>query len=232
MKKRETPMEAQTIKQILSTVDHTCLMPGTTHADISNLCKEAQQYHTAAVCVPPAWVHTARGILGASMSVCTVIGFPNGYQTTAVKVMETADAVSNGADEIDMVINIGWVHDGMDEAVRREICAVRAACESQVLKVIVECCLLSEEEIKRMCQVVGNTGADFIKTSTGFSHGGATRENVALLRRYTAPQIQIKAAGGITSLQDAADFLALGATRLGTSRIVKLVKEQFGTMVF
>lgn len=223
-------MEEGQIRKILAAVDHTCLAPGTTHSDIAALCADAVRYHTASVCVPPAWVKTAKELTGGQTAVCTVIGFPNGYQTTAVKTAETADAVRNGADEIDMVINIGWVHDHMDDAVLEEIRSVRDACRKQVLKVIVECCLLSEDEMKRMCQVVSDSGADFIKTSTGFSVGGATRENVAFLRRYTAPAVQVKAAGGIASLQDAADFLSLGATRLGTSRIVKLVKEQYPTL--
>ena len=217
--------------QLAEKIDHTLLKANATKADILRICEEAKAYHTASVCVNSCWAATAKEALaGSGVMVCCVVGFPLGAMSTAAKAFETEDAVKQGAQEIDMVINIGWVHDHMDDAVLEEIRSVRDACQKQVLKVIVECCLLSEDEMKRMCQVVSDSGADFIKTSTGFSVGGATRENVAFLRRYTAPAVQVKAAGGIASLQDAADFLSLGATRLGTSRIVKLVKEQYPTL--
>ena len=181
--------------------------------------------YSASVCIPPSFVKQAAEYLKGRVPVCTVIGFPNGYNTTAVKVYETAEAVENGADEIDMVVNLGWVKDGLYDEVGSEISQLKATCGDRILKVIVETCLLNQEEKIRLCQVVSESGADYIKTSTGFSTGGATREDVALLRQYTAPSVKVKAAGGIASKEDAEAFLALGADRLGTSRLVALAKE-------
>lgn len=211
-------------KTILSAVDHTLLQQGATWAEIKQICDDGVAYGCASACIPASYVKRAADYLGDKLPVCTVIGFPNGYSTTAVKVFEAKDAIANGAREIDMVINIGWVKDARWEDLLNEIQEVKKACGSFVLKVIVETCLLTEEEKIRMCQIVSESGADFIKTSTGFSTGGATREDVALFKASLAPHVKIKAAGGISSLQDAADFVTLGADRLGTSRIVKLVK--------
>ncbi|MDD6160599.1 MAG: deoxyribose-phosphate aldolase [Oscillospiraceae bacterium] len=213
---------------ILSRVDHTLLQQTATWREIKTICDDAVSFGCASVCIPASYVKQAAEYLEGKMAVCTVIGFPNGYSTTAVKVFETGDAIKNGADEIDMVINIGWVKDGRWDDVAAEISAVKAACGERVLKVIIETCLLTNEEKIKMCQIVSRSGADYIKTSTGFSTGGATREDVALFRANVAPHVKIKAAGGISSLQDAEDFLALGADRLGTSRIVKIVKAQQG----
>jgi deoxyribose-phosphate aldolase len=212
------------IKEILSAVDHTLLAQTATWAEIKQICDDGAAYGCASVCIPAGYVKQAADYLGDRLPVCTVIGFPNGYATTAVKVFETKDAITNGAKEIDMVINIGWVKDGMWDDLLHEIKAVKEACGNLVLKVIVETCLLTDEEKVRLCQIVSDSGADYIKTSTGFSTAGATREDVALFKANVAPHVKIKAAGGISSLQDASDFLALGADRLGTSRIVKLVK--------
>ena len=211
--------------EILSKVDHTLLSQGATWADIRALCDDGVKYHCASVCIPPAYVKDARAYLGDRLPVCTVIGFPNGYATTAAKCFEAAGAVEDGAEEIDMVINIGWAKDGRWENLLQEIRAVRDACGDRILKVIVETCLLTAAEKIKLCAIVSESGADYIKTSTGFAGGGATREDVALFAAHVAPEVKIKAAGGIATLQDAADFLALGASRLGTSRIVKLVKE-------
>lgn len=213
------------VKAILRHVDHTLLAPTATTADILAICDEGLFYHTASVCIPPAFVKAAKAHVGDRLPVCTVIGFPNGYATTAAKCFETADAVENGAAEIDMVIPLGAVKAGDFAAVLSDIRAVRAACDGRVLKVIVETCLLTREEKIRMCEVVSASGADYIKTSTGFAGGGATAEDVALFAAHVAPHLKIKAAGGIASLADAERFLTLGADRLGTSRIVKLVKE-------
>lgn len=213
------------VREILRHVDHTLLAPTATEADILRTCDEGLFYHTASVCIPPAFVKAAADYVGDRLKICTVIGFPNGYATTAAKCFETADAVKNGAAEIDMVIPLGAVKAGDFDAVLADIRAVRAACDGQVLKVIVETCLLTEEEKVRLCDVVSASGADYIKTSTGFAGGGATAEDVALFAAHVAPHLKIKAAGGIASLADAERFLALGADRLGTSRIVKLVKE-------
>ena len=213
-------------KDILSRVDHTLLKQTATWEQIEKLCREGMEYAAASVCIPPCYVKQAKDFEGDKLAVCTVIGFPNGNMTTAVKVFETEDAVKNGADEIDMVINIGWAKDGRWDELLSEIRAVKAACGDLVLKVIIETCLLTDEEKVKMCKIVSDSGADYIKTSTGFSTAGATREDVALFKANVAPHVKIKAAGGISSLQDAADFLALGADRLGTSRIVKLVKGQ------
>ncbi len=213
------------VKEILRHVDHTLLAPTATTADILATCDEGLFYHTASVCIPPVFVKAAKAHVGDRLPVCTVIGFPNGYATTAAKCFEAADAVKNGAAEIDMVIPLGAVKAGDFDAVLADIRAVRAACDGQVLKVIVETCLLTREEKIRMCEVVSASGADYIKTSTGFAGGGATAEDVALFAAHVAPHLKIKAAGGIASLADAERFLMLGADRLGTSRIVKLVKE-------
>ncbi len=209
-------------KQILEKVDHTLLAQTATWEQIQKICDDALKFHTASVCIPPSFVKQASEYLGDRMNVCTVIGFPNGYSTTAVKVFETEDAIRNGAREVDMVIHLGWVKEGRYEQIKEEIQAVRAVCEGKILKVIIETCLLTEEEKIAICQVVSETGADFIKTSTGFSTGGATPEDVALLRKYTAPEKSVKAAGGISSFQDAETFLSLGADRLGTSRLISL----------
>lgn len=215
-----------TISEILSHCDHTLLKQEAAWDQIRALCDEGMKYHTASVCIPPAWVGEASRYLAGRLPVCTVIGFPNGYSTTAVKVFETREAVEKGADEIDMVVNLGWVKDGRWEDLLSEMQAVRSACPGKILKVIIETCLLTQEEKLTLCRLVTQSGADYIKTSTGFSTGGATREDVALLRANVGPQVKVKAAGGIASLQDAVDFLALGADRLGTSRLVKLAKEE------
>ena len=203
------------LKEILSKVDHTLLAQGATWEDIRGICDDGLAYGTASVCIPPSYVARAREYLGGRLAVCTVIGFPNGYATTAVKCFETEDAVKNGADEIDMVINIGWVKDKRWDDVLEEIKTIKASCKGRILKVIVEACLLTQEEKIKMCQLVSESGADYIKTSTGFSTGGATKEDVALFAQHIGPGVKIKAAGGIATLQDAQDFLDLGADRLG-----------------
>ncbi len=213
-------------KTILATVDHTLLTQTATWAEIKQICDDGVAYGCASVCIPASYVKQAAEYLGDKLPVCTVIGFPNGYSTTAVKVFEAKDAIDNGAKEIDMVINIGWVKDERWDDLLAEIKALKAACGGLVLKVIIETCLLTDEEKVKLCQIVSESGADYIKTSTGFSTAGATREDVALFKANVASHVKIKAAGGIASLQDAADFLNLGANRLGTSRIVKLVKGQ------
>ena len=212
------------VKDILRRCDHTLLSQGATWAEIRALCDDGVKYGCASVCIPASYVKQAAEYLGGRLPVCTVIGFPNGYDTTAAKCFEAEDAVKNGADEIDMVINIGWARDGRWEDLLSEIRAVKAACGGRILKVIIECCLLTEAEKIRLCEIVTESGADFIKTSTGFGGGGATREDVALMAAHVGPKVKIKAAGGIASLEDAADFIALGADRLGTSRVVKAVK--------
>lgn len=214
------------LRDILSKVDHTLLRQTATWEEIRTLCDDGVRYGTASVCIPPSYVARAHNYLAGRLPICTVIGFPNGYMTTAAKVAETKDAVANGADEIDMVINLGDLRDGRYDAIADEIRAIRAACSGKVLKVIVETCLLTEEEKIRMCSIVGKSGADFIKTSTGFSTGGATPEDVALFAAHVPPHLKIKAAGGIRSFEDAERFLSLGASRLGTSAIVKLAKER------
>ena len=219
-------MDNQTL---LAAVDHTLLTQTATWEEIRQICDDGAAYGCASVCIPASYVKQAADYLGDRLPVCTVIGFPNGYSTTAVKVLEAKDAVANGAKEIDMVINIGWAKDGRWEDLLSEIKAVKAACGGLVLKVIIETCLLTEEEKIRLCRIVSDSGADFIKTSTGFSTAGATREDVALFKANVAPHVKIKAAGGISSLQDAEDFLDLGASRLGTSRIVKAVKGLEGS---
>ncbi len=212
------------VKDILSRCDHTLLAQGATWAEIRALCDDGVKYGCASVCIPASYVAQAAEYLGGRLPVCTVIGFPNGYDSTAAKCFEAEDAVKNGADEIDMVINIGWAKDGRWEDLLSEIRAVKAACGDHILKVIIECCLLTEAEKIKLCEIVTESGADFIKTSTGFGGGGATREDVALMAAHVGPKVRIKAAGGIANLEDAADFIALGASRLGTSRVVKAVK--------
>ena len=207
-------------------VDHTLLKQESTWEQIKDICDDGMKYETASVCIPPAFVKQAKEYVGDKLQICTVIGFPNGYNTTAVKCFETEDAVKNGADEIDMVINIGWVKDKKWNELLEEIKAVKAACHGKLLKVIIETCLLTDEEKVKMCEIVSVSGAEYIKTSTGFSTGGATREDVALFAENVKPGVKIKAAGGISSIKDAEDFIALGAERLGTSRIVKIVKNE------
>jgi len=216
-------MESQTI---LSHVDHTLLAPTATWEEVRQLCEEAIKHGTASVCIPPCYVRQAKLFVQERMRICTVIGFPNGTQHEAVKVFEACRAVEDGADEIDMVIRVGSVKEGDYRSVREEICAVRRACPGKILKVIVETCLLTEEEKIKLCAVVGEGGADYIKTSTGFSTGGATREDVALFAAHVKAPLRIKAAGGIRTLSDAEDFLQLGADRLGSSRVVKLIQER------
>ena len=212
------------LSQILTKCDHTLLSQEATWEEIKGICDDGMKYNTASVCIPASFVRQAKEYVGDRLAICTVIGFPNGYATTAAKCFETVDAVSNGADEIDMVINIGWVKDEKFDALRDEIAAVKAACGGKLLKVIIETCLLTEAEKIAMCKVVSLSGADYIKTSTGFSRGGATFGDVALFAKHVAPHVKIKAAGGISSLEDAEKFIELGASRLGTSRIVKLAK--------
>ena len=213
-------------KEILKHVDHTLLAQTATWEEIKQICDDAMTYGTASVCIPAAYVKQAKDYVQDKMAVCTVIGFPNGYATTACKEFETKDALVNGADEIDMVINIGWVKDGKFDAVEEEIRTLKKACGSKILKVIIETCLLTEEEKIKMCQVVTNAGADYIKTSTGFSTAGATFEDVELFAKHVGADVKIKAAGGIASMADAEKFLSLGADRLGTSRIIKIVKQE------
>ena len=214
------------IKNILEKCDHTLLRVDCTSGEIRTLCDQAIKYNCASVCIPPCHVAGAKRYVGNKMKICTVIGFPNGYMTTAAKAFEAADAVKNGADEIDMVINLSMVKDGCWDAVAKDISAVREATRGHVLKVIIECCLLTDEEKIRLCKIVGDCGADYIKTSTGFSKGGATREDVKLMRENSPSYVKVKAAGGISSIEDAQDFITLGADRLGTSRIVKLAIAQ------
>ena len=215
------------IQKILSRCDHTLLAQTATWEEIRAICDDGIRFGTASVCIPPSFVKAAKEYVKDRLQICTVIGFPNGYNTTAVKVFETRDAVASGADEIDMVINLGDLKDGNDEKILEEIRAVKAACDGKLLKVIIETCLLNEDEKLRMCRVVTEAGADYIKTSTGFSTGGATREDVALMRRNVGKDVKVKAAGGIATLDDANDFIALGADRLGTSRVVRIVKNDF-----
>ncbi len=212
------------LKDILSKCDHTLLSPTATWEEIRSLCDDGIRYGCASVCIPASFVARAAEYAAGRIPICTVIGFPNGYDTTAAKCFMAADAVKNGAGEVDMVINLGWVKDRRWDDVQGEIEAVRAACEGRILKVIIECCCLTEEEKVRMCEIVTASGADYIKTSTGFAGGGATREDVALMAAHIGPGVKIKAAGGIADLKDAEDFLRLGASRLGTSRVVKAVK--------
>ena len=220
------------LNRILSAVDHTLLAPAATWAEIKGICDDAIHYGTATVCIPASYVARCKAYMqekGSSVGVCTVIGFPTGYSTTASKVFEAADAVKNGADEIDMVINIGMLKDGDDEGVLAEINAIKEACAGRPLKVIIETCLLTEDEKVRMCEIVNKSNADYIKTSTGFSTAGATFADVELMAKHMKEGKRIKAAGGIATLDDAEKFIALGATRLGTSRIIKIVKNEAAT---
>ena len=212
------------LKDILAKCDHTLLTQTATWAEIRAVCDDGMRFHTASVCIPASFVKQAKTYVGDRLPICTVIGFPNGYDTTAAKCFEASDAVANGASEIDMVINIGWVKDGLYDKVLSEIRDVKGHCRGKLLKVIIETCLLTDAEKIELCRVVSESGADYIKTSTGFGGGGATREDVALFKANVAPHVKIKAAGGIADLNDAKDFIALGADRLGTSRIVKAVK--------
>ncbi len=213
------------ISEILKHVDHTNLKQDATLSDIRQLCDDAIRYQTASVCIPASYVKIAKQYCGTRMKVCTVIGFPNGYDTASAKAFMAADAVKNGADEIDMVVNLGWVKDEKYSDVEAEIAMVKAACGERILKVIIETALLTEEEKIRLCEVVTRAGADYIKTSTGFAGGGATFADVKLMRQYVGKDVKVKAAGGISSLEDAEEFLRLGADRLGTSRIVAIVKQ-------
>ena len=214
------------MKEILSKVDHTLLAQAATWADIQALCDDGMKYHTASVCIPASYVKQAKDYVGDKLPICTVIGFPNGYSTTKVKCFEAFDAVQNGADEIDMVINIGWVKDQRWDDLLEEIKAVKQHCMGKLLKVIIETCLLTNEEKVRMCQIVSESGAEYIKTSTGFSTSGATFRDVELFAQHVTNGVKIKAAGGISWIADAEKFIALGTSRLGTSRIVKIVKQQ------
>ena len=212
-------------KEILALVDHTLLSQTATWEEIKVICDDAIRYQTASVCIPPSYVKAVKDYVGDKMKVCTVIGFPNGYNTTATKVFETADAVANGADEIDMVINLGMVKDKRYDELTEEIRAIKKACNGKLLKVIIETCLLTEDEKIQLCKAVTDAGTDFIKTSTGFSKAGATVADVALMRNNVGAEVKVKAAGGISSLEDAADMVKAGADRLGTSRIVKIIKS-------
>ena len=213
-------------KEILKLVDHTVLAQASTWEEVKALCDDAVQYGTASVCIPPSYVKQAKDYVGDKMAVCTVIGFPNGNHTTRVKVFETEDAIANGADEIDMVIHIGAVKEKNYAYVADEIRQIKAACQGRILKVIIETCLLTEEEKIEMCRIVTQTGADFIKTSTGFSTGGATFDDIALFSKHIGPKVKMKASGGISSLEDAQKFMELGASRLGTSKVVKIMKSR------
>lgn len=218
--------EKMTPEELCALVDHTQLKQTATWEDIRQLCDEAMAYHTASVCIPPCYVKKACDYVQGRVPICTVVGFPNGNMTTAAKVFETKEAIGNGAKEIDMVINIGWLKDGKTDAVLEEIRALKAAAGPLVLKVIIEACLLTDEEKVTMCSLVTEAGADYIKTSTGFSTGGATFHDIELFAAHVGKGVKIKAAGGISSLEDAERFAALGASRLGTSRIIKLLKNQ------
>lgn len=216
-------------KNIFGKVDHTLLGITATWNDIKTICDDAMHYKTASVCIPPSYVKQAKEYMGDKMAVCTVIGFPNGYNTTAVKAFETKDAIDNGADEIDMVINLGLVKDKRYDLIEQEIKTLKEVCKDKILKVIIETCVLTEEEKVMMCKVVTSSGADYIKTSTGFSTAGATFDDIALFAKNIGKDVKMKAAGGISSFDDAEKFIELGASRLGTSRIVKLAKNETGT---
>lgn len=213
-------------EEILKKVDHTLLVQTATWEEIREILDDAMKYHTASACIPAAYVKQAAEYVQGRLPICTVIGFPNGYHTTAVKVFETKDAVANGASEIDMVINIGFLKDRRYEEIEEEIRQVHAACDGRILKVIIETCLLTEEEKIKMCEIVTKAGAEFIKTSTGFSTGGATFEDVELMRKHVGANVKVKAAGGIASFADAEKFVDLGADRLGTSRLIKIMKAE------
>lgn len=218
-------MDQNRNEKILAVCDHTLLSQSATWADIKAICDDGIKYGTASVCIPPVFVGRAKNYVGDKLAICTVIGFPNGYNSTAVKVFETRDAIAEGADEIDMVINIGELKAKNYDYLLGEIKAIKEACGDKILKVIIETCLLTDEEKIEMCRIVGESGADFIKTSTGFSTAGATRADVKLMRENSPAHVKVKAAGGIASLEDAEDFMALGADRLGTSRVVKIIKQ-------
>ncbi len=211
---------------ILKYADHTLLSPTSTENQIRTICDDGMKYKTASVCIPASYVKFAHDYTQGKLNICTVIGFPLGYDTTAAKCFEASDAIANGANEIDMVINLGWLKDGKFDEIENEIRSVKKACGDHILKVIIETCLLTDEEKIRMCEVVGAAGADYIKTSTGFSTGGATREDIALFAANVPKGLKIKAAGGIRSFDDAADFISLGASRLGTSSLVKIIKKE------
>ena len=212
------------LSDILKKCDHTLLGQTATWADIQAICDDGMKYSTASVCIPAAYVRQAKDYVGDKLAICTVIGFPNGYATTAAKCFMASDAVANGADEVDMVINIGWAKDGRWAEITEEIAAIKEACDGKILKVIIETCLLTDEEKIALCKCVSDSGADYIKTSTGFSKAGATFHDVELFAKHVAPGVKIKAAGGISSIEDAEEFIRLGADRLGTSRIVKIAK--------
>lgn len=212
--------------EVLKHVDHTLLLQASTWDEIRQICDDAVKYRTASVCIPPCYVKQAYDYMEGKIPVCTVIGFPNGNMTTKTKEFETKDAIENGASEIDMVINVGWLRDKKYDLVEEEIRTLKKACGERILKVIIETCLLTEEEKIKMCQIVTNAGADYIKTSTGFSSGGATFEDIKLFAEHVGPDVKIKAAGGISSMEDAERFISLGADRLGTSRIVKIIKGE------
>lgn len=216
-------------QEILKTVDHTLLTQTATWNEIKQICDDAIKYKTASVCIPASYVKRAKEYVKDNMKICTVIGFPNGYSTTATKVFETKDAIENGASEIDMVINIGYLKDKLYELLEDEIVQIKKACDDKILKVIIETCLLTDDEKIKMCEIVTNAKADYIKTSTGFSTAGATFSDVELFKKYVGKDVKIKAAGGITSLDDAEKFISLGASRLGTSRIIKLIKNEEAT---
>ena len=214
------------INEILAKCDHTLLAQGATWDEIKAVCDDGMKYKTASVCIPASHVKQAKEYVGDKLQICTVIGFPNGYSTTAVKVFECKDALENGADEIDTVINIGHLKDGKYGDILSELKALKAVCGDKILKVIIETCLLTDDEKIKMCEIVTESGADFIKTSTGFSTAGATKEDVALFAKHIGEGVKIKAAGGISCIADAEDFIKRGADRLGTSRIVKIVKNE------
>ena len=216
------------LKEILSKCDHTLLAQTATWEEIRAICDDGMKYGCASVCIPASFVKQAAVYVEGKLPICTVIGFPNGYDTTAAKCFMASDAVENGADEVDMVINVGWVKERKWDELLSEIQAIKAACHGKLLKVIIETCFLTDEEKIKLCEIVTDSGAEYIKTSTGFGGGGATREDVALFAKHVGPHVKIKAAGGIANLQDAEDFIALGASRLGTSRIVKAVKAMEG----
>ncbi|MDE6888412.1 MAG: deoxyribose-phosphate aldolase [Eubacterium sp.] len=212
--------------EILTHVDHTLLLQTATWEEIRQICDDAIEYHTASICIPPSYVKQASDYVKDQMAVCTVIGFPNGYMTTNTKEFETKDAIANGAAEIDMVINIGWLKDKKYDLIEEEIRILKAACGDKILKVIIETCLLTDEEKVKMCEIVTNAGADYIKTSTGFSTGGATVADIELFANHVGPDVKIKAAGGIASMDDAQKLVAAGSDRLGTSRMIKIVKNE------
>lgn len=217
------------VKQLMKHVDHTLLAQAATWEEIKQICDDAMAYGTASVCIPPSYVKQAKEYVKDNMEVCTVIGFPNGYSTTAVKEFEAKDAIAGGASEIDMVINLGWLKDKKYDLLKEEISRLKAACGDKILKVIIETCLLTEEEKIKMCEIVTKAGADYIKTSTGFSAAGAAFADIEVFAKHIGPNVKIKAAGGIASIDDAEKFLSLGADRLGTSRMIKLVKGQNAT---